>query len=69
MCNRLKEILKEQNKTQFWLSQKTGIIYPDLNQVVNCKKFCHPGWRKKIAKALNMKEAEIFQEVSKKVGA
>lgn len=67
--NRLKAILRKQGKTQFWLSRETGITCPDLSQVMNGKKYCFPGWRKKISQALNLPEEEIFTDTPNKVGA
>lgn len=58
--NQLKEILQREKKTQFWLSRETGITCPDLSQVMNGKRYCFPGWRKKISQALDIPEEEIF---------
>lgn len=59
---RIKDILEKQGKSQLQLSRETNIAPSDLNQVINGKKYCFPGWRKKIAKALKVKESELFNE-------
>lgn len=43
------------------LSIKTGGIAPsDLSAIENGKKVPHPGWRRRIARALQVDEATLF---------
>lgn len=37
IVNRIKEILDEQDKTIYWLSQQTGIRYNTIHSLVNNK--------------------------------
>jgi transcriptional regulator with XRE-family HTH domain len=59
--NALKARRKELGWSQVMLSLKTGGIAPsDLSAIENGKKVPHPGWRKRIAKALKTDEASLF---------
>ena len=58
----IKEILKEKQLSQRKLAFMTGIAQQDINQAILGKRPLFPSWRKRIALALNMPEAEIFPE-------
>jgi transcriptional regulator with XRE-family HTH domain len=61
--NRLREIRKAEGMTQLKLSALTGITQYELSRIENGWVFPWPGWRKRIAKALNVAENEVFPEV------
>jgi transcriptional regulator with XRE-family HTH domain len=60
ITNNLKSILKEKEMSQLELSRRTGIGHPTINGIVNCRIVPYPGWRKKIAKALDVPESKLF---------
>ncbi len=62
----LNKIMDEERMTNFSLSIKALISPADISQIRNGKKPCFPAWRKRIAKALCIKEAEIFPEYEEK---
>lgn len=44
------------------LALKAGIVPQSLNSAMNEQIPFWPGWRKRVAEALNMSEAELFDE-------
>lgn len=57
----LEQILKDQDKTMYWLSKETGIAYPTIHNLVNNKtERIDFKTMEKIAKTLNVKLDEIF---------
>lgn len=62
MKNNLNAILKERGISQLELSRNTRISPSDINQVINGKKYCFPGWKKRIADFLEIEEETIFEE-------
>ena len=59
--NFLREERKRRGWSQVMLSLKTGGIAPsDLSAIERGKKVAHPGWRKRIARALKVDEATLF---------
>jgi len=60
MKNRLREIRQSQGISQLRLSYLTGIQPPMISRVENGKMEAFPGWRKRFAQALKVKEADIF---------
>jgi transcriptional regulator with XRE-family HTH domain len=61
----MNKLLKEERLKRGWsqvaLSIKTGGISPsDLSAIENGKKIPYPGWRRRIARALNMDEKTLF---------
>jgi len=60
MKNNLKKIRKERGLTQFDLAKQTDISPSDISQIETEKRFPFPGWRKKLAKALEIAEKELF---------
>ena len=62
MYETLKAKLKEMGKTRHWLARTSGIYSPDLYSALEGKKPLYPGWKKRIAEALNASEDELFPE-------
>jgi len=60
--NRLKKIRKEKGLTQLDLSKKTDIYPNNISQIENGKRIPFPGWKKRLAEALNVEEKELFPE-------
>jgi len=59
--NSIKEEREKRGWSQVMLSIKTGGIAPsDLSAIENGKKVPHPGWRRRIARALQLDEATLF---------
>lgn len=59
---KLAEILKDRNLSQSKLARLADINQADLNSMIHCKRPAFPGWRKRISRALEMPEAEVFPE-------
>jgi DNA-binding transcriptional regulator YdaS (Cro superfamily) len=47
---------------QHVLSLMSGIHSSLISRIVNGKVYAYPGWRRRIAAALEVDEAELFQE-------
>lgn len=62
MMNRLKEIRNERGLSQLRLSLLTGIAPSELSRIENNWIKPYPGWRKRLARALGVTEAELFPE-------
>ena len=61
--NAMREERKKKGWSQVTLSLKTGGIAPsDLSAVENGRKVPHPGWRRRIARALKIDETTLFGE-------
>lgn len=60
--NRILKLMANQNISQRKMEKITGIAVTDINQLLNGKKCCFPGWRKRIAAALGLKESELFSK-------
>ncbi len=57
----IEQILKNQNKTMYWLSKETGIAYPTIHNLINNKtERIDFKTMEKIAKTLSVKLDEIF---------
>lgn len=63
MYRELKKILNDSDLSVYKLSKITGIASQDLYNALNGKKELYPGWKKRIATALNMDAAELFGEM------
>ncbi|MNJ67450.1 Helix-turn-helix domain protein [compost metagenome] len=57
---RLRQILKEQRKTQKWLSEKTGIDKYRISYYSNDRGFMHLSTAKTIAAALNCSIDDLY---------
>lgn len=62
MYKRLIEAIEERGITKYRLAKMSGITPQDLYTVLNGHKPLYNGWRKRIAEALEMDEAELFGE-------
>lgn len=58
--NKLKEIREKKNMSQFELSKEANITQADISKIENQRIIAHPGWRKRLAKTLNVPEGELF---------
>ena len=58
--NHLREARTEAGITQMELSLRTGIHPSDIGEVERGRRVAFPGWRSRIAVALNKAEEEIF---------
>jgi transcriptional regulator with XRE-family HTH domain len=65
MLNNLRKIREKQKLSQLALGRKTGIAGNIISNLENGKIFPYAGWRRKLAAALGVSEAELFpQEVA-----
>jgi len=65
---RLKEERKRQRLSQTRLSALTGIAQSDLSAIETGRRVPGPGWRRRIAEALNVSESELFGDCSRTRG-
>lgn len=65
--NNLKKIRIRKKLSQFELAKLSNIAPSDISRIENDKLYCHPGWRERLSKALNVTEKEIFSELEKEV--
>ena len=63
---KLKEIMYQRRISQSKLSMIAGINATQLNKAINGKIEFFPNWRKRISKALEMDEAELFPDYCEK---
>jgi transcriptional regulator with XRE-family HTH domain len=66
MSNKLREYMEQLGISQLELSRITKIAPTDLNQIVNGKRYCYPGWRKRISEALGVPENKLFDTMSER---
>ncbi|WP_113675257.1 helix-turn-helix domain-containing protein [Vallitalea guaymasensis] len=59
--NCIMKYLLEKKKSQLQLARETKIAPSDLNNVIKGKRYCYPGWRKRISQALDVKEEDLFK--------
>lgn len=62
MYEKLNKILREKSISVNQLSFKAQISSPDLYQALSGKRPMFPAWRRRIAEALEVSEAELFGE-------
>ncbi len=60
--NRVKEARSKEGISQFELAKRSNIAQSNISQIENGKIFPYPGWRKRIAAALNLEEDYLFFE-------
>lgn len=60
MRNKLRAIREAKGISQLRLAYLTGIQPPMISRVENGKMEAFPGWRKRFAQALKVRESEIF---------
>ena len=58
--DRLKEVREDQGLSQLKLAFLTGISPGDISRIENGWIRPYPGWRKRLASALDVTEAELF---------
>ena len=56
----LGEIMKERHITGYWLSKRTGIASPDVYAALKGTKPMYPGYKKRIAEALELSADYLF---------
>jgi len=59
----LAEILYKKRLSQAKLARMADMNPTDLNSMIHERRPAFPGWRQRIAKALNMPESEVFPEL------
>jgi len=58
--NRLREVRKEKGLSQLKLAFMTGIAPSEISRIENGWLKPYPGWRKRLSRALDMPESELF---------
>ena len=58
--HRLAEIRKAQGVSQLALAKVTNIAPSDISRIENRRLLAYPAWRRRIARALGVPEAEIW---------
>ena len=66
--NNLKEFRTKKGISQFKLAVDTGISPSIISRIENGWLWPYPGWRQRIAQALNVSESELFPEEGIKNG-
>ena len=61
-CNYLKEVKAAKGVSGLKLSQMTGISPGAISNIENGKIIAYPGWKQRIAEALEVPVEEIFPE-------
>lgn len=56
----LRKYRKEKGMSQLDLAIQTKIATSDISLLENGKKYAFPGWRKRLSKALEVSEDELF---------
>lgn len=52
-------LMKYKGFSKLRLSRETGIAPQDISSVLNGKRYCYPGWKRRIAEALGVTEDDI----------
>lgn len=60
MLSRLKNEMASRNITKYRLAKMTGINSPDIYNLFQGVRPLYPGWRRRIAAALQVPEKELF---------
>jgi len=62
--------LTDERKKRGWskseLSRRSGVALPEICRIEGGKIYPYPGWRRKLAAALEVSEEELFPEVVRK---
>lgn len=61
MYKRLKQEMENQHIKAFTLAKKADINVSDLYSALNGKREMFPNWKKRISKALNVPEEDLFE--------
>lgn len=67
MYSTLKKVLAQKGISIYRLGKITGIWSQDLYNALNGKRELHPGWKKRIAEALNTDVESLFIEEGKDI--
>lgn len=62
--NNLKKIMSEKDVSGLELFRRTNISPGIISVIANNRMLAYPGWRKRIADALDVSEREVFPEES-----
>jgi len=62
-CN-LRHIMKEEGRTQLWLSKKVGVSNRTISEIINEKRIPTLPVAMRIAKVLGMKVEEIWEDAN-----
>ena len=62
MTNKIKSVRESKGITQLELARITRIAPTNLSSIETGKQYAYPGWRKRIAAALEVSEKELFGE-------
>ena len=62
MLQKLKQEMEKQNMTKYALAKKADIAQSDLYSVFRGERPMFPNWRKRIDKALNVDEEQLFYD-------
>jgi len=62
MENILRKVRVSKGLSQFALSKLSDITQADISKLENGRVSSYPGWRKRLARALKITEAELFPE-------
>lgn len=62
--NKLREIRVDKGLSQLQLSILTEITPQAISNIENNKVYVYPGWKKRVAEALQVPEEEIFPDES-----
>ena len=62
--DKLKQVMKDQRISTRRLAIEAGIVPQSLYAALSGKVTFWPGWRRRVAEALGMDEAELFEEVT-----
>lgn len=67
MYSALRKVLAQNGISIYRLGKITGIWSQDLYNALNGKRELHPGWKKRIAEALNIDVESLFNEEGKDI--
>lgn len=62
MAARVREIRQAKGLTQWELAQRTGIHPVNLSKIERGDFRLYPGWKRRIAEALGVREAELEEQ-------
>lgn len=60
--NKLREVRMNKGISQLQLSVRTGIAPTVISNIEHKKIHAYPGWKERLAKALDVPEEDIFQD-------
>lgn len=66
MFDALKKEMEKRHITGYWLSKKTGIASPDIYAALKGTKPMYPGYKVRIAEAMECSTDELFPSIDEK---